>query len=222
VLPANFRLLASAASDAAGDVYAVDAGNNSVLETPHGCASGSCQLRLPFANLHNPWGIAIGPGGGVYVTNFNNTVSVLPAGCSSSSCEQVLPFTGLNIPYGVAVDRVGDVYVADTQNQRVVELPVAKLPTKLTATPAVLAGLNLYLFNLTATLTGPSGPISGQTISFSAGSTAVCSAVTGANGTASCSGLAQALSILGAGGYTATFAGSDGYLGSTAMAGLFG
>jgi len=79
--------------------------------------------------------VAIGPAGDVYVTNLkNNTVSVLPAGCSSSSCEQILPFTGLLEPFGVAVDRVGDVYVADNEHQRIVELPVTRLPTTLTAT----------------------------------------------------------------------------------------
>ena len=95
--------------------------------------------------------------------------------------------------------------------------------TTLTATPALvqLSGLKLYLFGLNATLTGSGGePISGQTITFTAAGTSICSAVTNSAGTASCSGALSALAIILANGYTATFAGTASYRSSSATAPL--
>jgi hypothetical protein len=45
-----------------------------------------------------------------------------PAG--ESHADAVLPFAGLSHPEGVAVDAPGSVYVADTNNNRVLKLPV--------------------------------------------------------------------------------------------------
>jgi hypothetical protein len=72
--------------------------------------------------------------------------------------------------------------------------------------------------SVTATLTSAQGvPIAGQTLSFTSGSTALCSAVTAANGTATCtaSGLSGLMMDL-AGSYTVTYAGDGSYLGSSA------
>jgi hypothetical protein len=95
-------------------------------------------------------------------------------------------------------------------------------PTTLTATPAVIkiSGLKLYLFNLSATLTDAAGPVAGQAITFTAGSTALCTAVTNASGTASCNATVSLLSIVLSLGYTATFAGNSSFGPSTATASL--
>jgi hypothetical protein len=95
-------------------------------------------------------------------------------------------------------------------------------PTTLKVSPAVLkiSGLTLYLFNLSATLNDATGPIAGQTIRFTVGSTFICSAVTAPNGTASCSGTAKILSIVLRLGYTASYGGNSAFRPSTATAGL--
>jgi hypothetical protein len=97
------------------------------------------------------------------------------------------------------------------------------LPTRLTGTPAIvqLSGLKLYLFALGATLTGPGGtPLSGQTITFTAGATKLCTATTGTDGTASCNASASVLWIVLSGGYRASFAGAGDYSPSSATAPL--
>ncbi len=106
--------------------------------------------------------------------------------------------------------------------------------TTLTATPAVahialtggkgpgLLGLavNVYAFNLSATLTTADGPVAGQPIAFSVGSSQICTSTTDANGVASCQALTSALSIVLAGQYSATFAGTPALLASSANAPL--
>jgi hypothetical protein len=93
--------------------------------------------------------------------------------------------------------------------------------TKLVAAPALL-GLNplsLKLLNLSATLTRSDNgaPIAGQTITMTAGGTSLCSATTNSAGVATCNGVLGVLAILLNGGYTATFAGTASYRGSSAF-----
>lgn len=95
--------------------------------------------------------------------------------------------------------------------------------TVLTAEPAVakvVPGAKVYAPNLTATLTTKGGaPIAGQPIFFSVGTSPVCSAVTNAQGIATCSGtLSQTLSVVLSLGYDATFRGDGPLLGSKAHA----
>jgi hypothetical protein len=96
--------------------------------------------------------------------------------------------------------------------------------TTMTAAPALVSvsPLQVYLLNLNGTLKDAKGaPLAGQRISFRAGSTAICDAVTGANGTATCSGVASVVQVALASGYTATFAGAGVYAPSSATASLF-
>jgi hypothetical protein len=74
--------------------------------------------------------------------------------------------------------------------------------------------------SMTATLTSAQGvPIAGQTLSFTTGSTALCTATTAANGTATCTATGlSGLTLDIAGSYTVTFAGNASYLGSSATA----
>lgn len=96
--------------------------------------------------------------------------------------------------------------------------------TTLTSTPAIasVSSLHLYLFALNATQSSAAEPAAGHVITFKAGSTVICTAVTGANGTASCNGLASVLSIVLADGYSASFAGTSRYIASTSRAALIG
>ncbi len=96
--------------------------------------------------------------------------------------------------------------------------------TTLAAVPLLFSlsgGLTITLHpqaTLTDALTGK--PVPGQAITFTVGSHTVCTATTDANGTASCSGLSPLATILLAGSYTATFAGTPTLAPTTASAGL--
>jgi hypothetical protein len=92
-------------------------------------------------------------------------------------------------------------------------------PTTLTAAPQLVLfkpfrGVGLRV--VSATLTSGGNPVSGETISFSVGTTSLCSATTGANGTARCTVSAtDEFLVLWSNHYTATFGGDSGYLAST-------
>jgi hypothetical protein len=112
-------------------------------------------------------------------------------------------------------------YAANTSSA--VSLTVNRAPTSIVATPfvnvsllPVLGGLNLTVTVgiVSATLTTATGaPLSGQVITFTAGATPLCTAVTNTSGKASCSG--AVLPVLAALGYLATFAGNTNYAGSS-------
>ncbi len=102
-----------------------------------------------------------------------------------------------------------------------------QVPTTMKVTPAAasLSGGILSLAGLTATLTGPDGPLAGRAVTFTAGSTHLCTATTDASGMATCDatipcGAASVLTVLQWLGYTATYAGDMAYQGSTATGGL--
>jgi hypothetical protein len=96
---------------------------------------------------------------------------------------------------------------------------VTAAPTHLTAYPqlVVLGPGSIGLFNVGATLTSGGVPVAGEPIAFWLGGFPLCSAVTSASGTATCSiGLLQELAVVLANGYSASFAGDGHFLASTA------
>jgi hypothetical protein len=104
-----------------------------------------------------------------------------------------------------------------------------RVPTTLTTSPATVSasGQAVNVYGLTATLTGPGGPLAGQAVTFTAGSAHLCAATTNAAGVATCNAritgnatreLARLMSL----GYTATYAGDPCYQGSTATGTLIG
>lgn len=98
-------------------------------------------------------------------------------------------------------------------------------PTHLSAAPVVSTSpSSMSPFTLEATLTRADNgrAVLGGTVTFSAGGTTICSALTDPDGVASCGGLNQAAAVLLAGGYTATFRGSADYVASSASGSLIG
>jgi hypothetical protein len=99
----------------------------------------------------------------------------------------------------------------------------AKLNPGAVLVTLAAGGVTVRFGTLTASLTygSPAQQAVGQTITFSVGGTALCSAVTDANGAATCQITAkqEAVVILHF-GYTATFAGSADLLGTSAVGGL--
>jgi hypothetical protein len=82
--------------------------------------------------------------------------------------------------------------------------PVTKAPTLITTSYAAP--------KITATLTSPQGPLAGKTLTVKSGSSTICTIVTGANGTGTCTlGLGPQLSV-NVNGYTVLFAGDGSYL----------
>ena len=93
---------------------------------------------------------------------------------------------------------------------------LAALPQMVIFGPGASAGVG----RVTAMLTGAGGtPLAGQMVAFRAGAHALCTGVTTASGTATCSlGLAKELEVLFGGGYRAAFAGTAGHLAASAAA----
>jgi LPXTG-motif cell wall-anchored protein len=118
---------------------------------------------------------------------------------------------GNAITVGMSVAQPGDWIRVITEGT------ITPAPTELTAEKATLSTA-VSLSAVSARLTSNGSPVAGQTISFTASDgTPICTAVTNADGRASCtsaSPLTAAIPIL-AGGYTATFAGTDRYVPST-------
>jgi hypothetical protein len=109
---------------------------------------------------------------------------------------------------------------ANSPVQATFTVTVRKAPTALSAAPqlVLLPPGGIGVGNVSATLTSFGQPLAGRTITFSSGATQLCSAVTGAGGTASCNvGLLGELAVLLSNSYTATFAGDSAFLGSTAQ-----
>jgi hypothetical protein len=94
--------------------------------------------------------------------------------------------------------------------------------TSLTAAPVVLSispgqiSLNLSL-SATLTDTTTQQPVPGRAITFSIGTTTLCTATTNTHGTATCSGVVSVLVALLALHYDATFAGSPALQSATAV-----
>jgi DNA-binding beta-propeller fold protein YncE len=88
-------------------------------------AQGTDQTPAPLGTFNEPWGIAVGPDGTVYVTDtWNHRVQKFTAGGRPllqwgyfGQGETPDAFYG---PRGIAVDRQGRVYVTDTGNKRIV------------------------------------------------------------------------------------------------------
>jgi len=120
-LAAGFNGLRGVAVDAAGTAYVTDRGNHVIRQiSPAGVVSilagavgvqGSTDGPAAAARFRFPFGIAMGPGGAVYVTDTgNSSVRRIAAGVVTTLA------TGLNTPTGMAVDAAGTMYVVETFN----------------------------------------------------------------------------------------------------------
>lgn len=116
------------AVDPAGNLYAI--GRSQVIElAPDGSQLGA--FGGPGAGdgqLGEPWGIALGAGGNVYVADtYRSRVVVFSAeGAFVSSWGSHGRGPGEFVfPYGIATDGAGNVYVADTANNRVQKFSAA-------------------------------------------------------------------------------------------------
>jgi hypothetical protein len=180
---------------------------------------------LPEATATVPYSTTLAASGGKTPYTWSLSSGTLPAGLTLSSAGIIS-----GTPSGVAGTATFVVKVTDsaspngTATQSLSITTVVKAPTKLVVSPLLLnPPLVLTLNTAMATLTGgsPLGPLSGQAVVFTAGSTTLCTAMTNASGLATCS--YSALNLVAAVlsfGVTATYAGNGSYLPSSGSAGL--
>jgi sugar lactone lactonase YvrE/heme/copper-type cytochrome/quinol oxidase subunit 4 len=116
-----------------GSVYVVDTGNNRIqhfdpvgnLINFWGGSSGTDAAKAATGLFNEPWGIAVGPDGSVYVADtwnfriqkFDANGNFLATWGSSGNPDSNYALYG---PRAVAVDSQGRVFVADTGNKRIV------------------------------------------------------------------------------------------------------
>jgi len=133
------------ALDADGNLYIADTGNNVVRKISNGQITTVAGTGVAgFANdgqpgvtaqLNQPWGLAFGPDGSLYIADNNNqavrklgTDGVLTtvAGILNSAPSATVDGDGglaisakLNFPASVALDTIGNIYIADTGHNRI-------------------------------------------------------------------------------------------------------
>ncbi|PIF78228.1 NHL repeat-containing protein [Variovorax sp. 54] len=131
---AQFSQAYGIATDAAGNVYVADSGNNRIRKiTPGGVVTtlaGSGQAGATdgagnSASFYEPGGLAVGSDGNVYVADTGNSLlrRITPAGVVSTLAgrpgvlgaqDGIGAAATFKRPYGVTVDAAGNLYVADT------------------------------------------------------------------------------------------------------------
>jgi sugar lactone lactonase YvrE len=128
------------AVDSAGNLYVADSGNSTIrkvtpsrtVTTIAGLAggTGSADGIGSAARFHNPYGVAVGSDGKVYVADeLNDTIRQIARGGLVTTLAGQVGVTGWGngvgtgaqfyYPRGVAVDSVTNVYVADTYNSTI-------------------------------------------------------------------------------------------------------
>ena len=119
-----------------GTLYVADSSNHRILHLDqegnllhvwgeYGASDYDNNIEAPAGTFNEPWGIAVGPDGSVYVTDtWNNRIQKFTAEGEFitmwgefGAAKTDFDFWG---PRGLAVDDEGRVYVTDTGNKRVV------------------------------------------------------------------------------------------------------
>jgi hypothetical protein len=144
-------------SDAGGNIYLVDVGDNfvrkitgaSVVSTVAGSATyGSADGPAASATFRIITDTAADPGGNVYVTDWMNCTireisssgvvsTVAGAALMCGSADGTGGAARFNYPQGVATDGLGNVYVADTGNDTVRRIDPGGTVTTVAGTPGV-------------------------------------------------------------------------------------
>jgi len=130
------------AIDAAGNVWAANAGNNSVTELSHAGAPLSGSTGFTAGSLSAPSAIAIDTAANVWIANAgNSTVTEL----SSTGANQTgSPFSGggLSAPSSVAVDGLGNIWLANSGNNSASEFSSTGAAVSPSGTGYTAAGLS--------------------------------------------------------------------------------
>ncbi len=134
IQPAGMNMPRSLAFARDGSFYVADSLNHRILHMdPDGgllnswgsFAQSTDQAAAPAGTFNEPWGVAVGPDGSVYVTDtWNHRVQKFTKDGKPLAqwgiFGQAETLDALYGPRGIAVDPEGRVYVADTGNKRIV------------------------------------------------------------------------------------------------------
>jgi sugar lactone lactonase YvrE len=154
---ATFNSPAGLAVDSSGNLFVVDRGNNVIREisssgavtTLAGLAgsSGSTDGTGTAALFNQPYAVAVGSGGDLYVTDTDNNlirkvtpqgvVTTLAGGSTGGSVDGTGAAALFRSPSGIAVDSSGNLYVADTGNNSIRKVTQAGVVTTLAGTEGV-------------------------------------------------------------------------------------
>lgn len=108
------------ATDAAGNTYVADAGQNSVIEI----AAGTSTQTSLGTGLKSPQAVATDPTGDLYIADTGNNRIVEIQAATGNQITLPAPYGSSYLaPQGVALDPFGNLFIADTGNQRIVTLP---------------------------------------------------------------------------------------------------
>jgi hypothetical protein len=165
-------------------------------------------------------------------TTVLGTTAVATVG--SSQQAQLITSSLAAGPHAVTATYNGDTRFSASAASAPVNVVIGQAPTSITATPAVLkvkvglTGLTLttdiqLLYPISATLTRTDGtPVAGQTVTFFTQLVTLCTAVTNAQGVATCNPttVGSLTAMLLDLGYHVSFAGSANYLPTAGSAGL--
>lgn len=151
------------ATDAAGNVYVADTGNNVVrIITPGGVSStlagsvgvsGSVDALGTNALFNQPCGIGVDSGGNVYVSDFGSSVirKITPIGqvttiAGTAEVTGSVNNIGTNAlffhPMGIAVDSVTNIYVADYGNHLIRKISAGNVVSTLAGSARVFGAAN--------------------------------------------------------------------------------
>ncbi len=147
---AEFNLPESLVTDAAGNVYVADEGNNCIRKiSPQGmvttfagsASEGYKQGTGAGAQFNSPEGIAIDQSGNLYVSDAGNNVirkitsdgavSTLAGSGTFGYADGTGAAAQFAAPAGLAVDAVGNIYVADEYNARIRKITPAGVVTTI-------------------------------------------------------------------------------------------
>lgn len=136
--PATFNTTCRTVTDVAGNIYVADAANHKIRRiTPEGAVEtyagtgvqGSADGNRDVATFSVPFGIAIGPGGDLFVSEAagNKIRRISPQGVVSTfagsgtygSADGSGAIARFSNPLGIAADAAGNLYVADTDTHKI-------------------------------------------------------------------------------------------------------
>jgi sugar lactone lactonase YvrE len=158
---AQFNAPTAAATDAVGDMYIADSGNDTIrMITPAGVVTtmagtagtaGSTDGTGAGAQFNAPQGLAVDAAGNVYVADTgNNTIrKVTPAGVvttlagtagAAGATDGTGPAALFNGPTGIVADGFGNLYVTDTGNDTIRVVAPGGAVTTLAGTAGVVGG----------------------------------------------------------------------------------
>jgi uncharacterized protein YjdB len=154
-------------TDASGNVYIADLGNNRIRKVSGGVISTVAGTGVAgfsgdggaatSAAINTPYGMTLDASGNMYICDYNNfrirrvsstgVISTI-AGTGTATYGGdggLATLADLNRPTGIAVDASGNIYIADNNNQRVRKLCVLPVSGTITGPTTVVMGNNITL-----------------------------------------------------------------------------